>query len=98
MSFSMSEYSRKVLPILGMDCPTCALTIEKRLKKLEGVKEAKVNYMTQSVAVTYDLNKIDIPKIEKAIEDLGYKIAYKNYESIGEKVSKFLHTRQKKEI
>jgi len=84
----MSEYSRKVLPILGMDCPACALTIEKRLGKLEGAKEAKVNYMTQNVVVTYDPSKIGIPEIEKTIEELGYRIAYKKYEGILGRVSK----------
>jgi len=78
----MSGYSRKVLPILGMDCPACAPAIEKRLEKLEGVKEAKVNYMTQNVAVTYDPSKISIPQIEKTIEELGYRIAYKKYEGL----------------
>ena len=92
----MSEYSRKVLPILGMDCPACALTIEKRLRKLEGVKEAKVNYMTQNVVVTYDPSKIGIPEIEKTIEDLGYRIAYKKYESILERVSNIFSRKRKK--
>jgi len=90
----MSEYSRKVLPILGMDCPACALTIEKRLVKLEGVKEAEVNYMTQNVVVTYDPNKIGIPEIEKAVEELGYRIAYKKYEGILERVSKIFSRRK----
>jgi len=90
----MSEYSRKVLPILGMDCPACALTIEKRLRKLEGIKEAKVNYMTQNVAVTYDPSKIRIPEIEKAIEKLGYRISYKKYEGIREKFRRFFHVKR----
>lgn len=92
----MPEYSRKVLPILGMDCPACALTIEKRLAKMEGVKGAKVDYMTQNVAVTYDPNKIGIPEIEKAIEELGYRIAYKKYESILKRVSKIFSRKKKK--
>ena len=91
----MSEYTRKVLPILGMDCPACALTIEKRLRKLEGVKDAKVSYMTQSVAVTYDSSKIGIPEIEKTIEELGYRIAYKKYEGILERVSKIFSRKKK---
>lgn len=92
----MSDYSRKVLPILGMDCPACALTIESRLRKLEGVKEAKVNYMAQSVAVTHDPNKIGIPKIEKTIEDLGYRMAYKKYGSISEKLAKIFSRKRRK--
>lgn len=89
----MPEYSQKILPILGMDCPSCALTIEKRLRKLEGIKEAKVNYITQDVAVIYDPSKIRIPEIEKAIEELGYRIAYKKYESIWEKFRRFFRAK-----
>jgi len=92
----MVKNNQKILPILGMDCPTCALAIEKRLMKLEGIKEAKVSYIIQNVAVTYDSNKIGIPKIEKAIEDLGYRIAYKKYETTLEKVSK-IFSRKKEE-
>ena len=90
----MSEYNRKVLPILGMNCQACALIIEKRLRKLEGVKEAKVNYMTQNIAVTYDPSRIGIPEIEKAIEELGYRLAYKKYEGILERVSKIFHVKR----
>lgn len=92
----MSDYSRKVLPILGMDCPACALAIERRLRKLEGIKEAKVSYMTQNVVVTYDPSKIGIPEIEKAIEELGYRIAYKKYEGLLERVSKFFRPKKEK--
>ena len=92
----MSQYSRKVLPILGMDCPACALTIEKRLRKLEGVEEAKVNYMTQNVVVTYDSSKIGVPEIEKAVEELGYRISYKKYEGILEKVLKIFRVKEGK--
>ena len=92
----MSQYSRKVLPILGMDCPVCALTIEKRLRKLEGVEEAKVNYMTQNVVVTYDSSKIGVPEIEKAVEELGYRISYKKYEGILEKVLKIFRVKEGK--
>ena len=91
----MSEYNRKVFPILGMDCLACALTIEKRLRKLEGVKEAKVNYMTQNVVITYNSSKIGIPEIEKAIEELGYRIAYKKYEGFLEKISKIFRVKKK---
>jgi len=90
----VTEYSRRVLPILGMDCPACALTIEKKLRELEGVKEAKVNYMTQNVTLVYDSSKIGIPEIEKKIEELGYRIAYKKYESILERVLKIFFTQK----
>ena len=35
------------VPIKGMHCASCALVIEKTLKKTEGVNEVKVNYGTE---------------------------------------------------
>lgn len=84
------EYRRKTIPITDMDCPTCALTIEKELKKLEGVKDARVNFLMKKVIVTYDPRKVGVPEIEKRLEDLGYGVAYKKYEGIFSKVARIL--------
>jgi thioredoxin 1 len=71
------------------------LTIEKRLTKLEGVREAKVNYITQNLIVTYAPSKIGITQIEKVIEDLGYRLAYKKYEGVLEKIRNKILSREK---
>jgi len=60
------------------------------LKKLKGVKEAQGNYIMEKVVVTYDQNKIDVPAIEKKIEDLGYRISYKRYPSITERIRNWM--------
>jgi len=77
-----------------MDCPSCIANIEKELKKLEGVKEAQGSYMMEKVVVTYDSSKIDIPAIERKIEDLGYRISYKRYPSIAQRIHSWI-TRSK---
>ena len=82
---------RKTIPITGMDCPSCIVNIEKELKKLKGVKEAQGNYIMEKVVVTYDQNKIDVPAIEKKIEDLGYRISYKRYPSITERIRNWMN-------
>src|SRR5690348_15120162 len=60
--------SRIELHITGMTCASCAVRIEKKLNKLDGV-EATVNYATEKAAVTapagYDA-RILIGEIEKA--------------------------------
>jgi len=84
------EYRRKTIPVADMDCPTCALTIEKELKKLEGVKDARVNFLMKKVIVTYDPQKVGVPDIEKKLEDLGYGAAYKKYEGIFSKMARIL--------
>lgn len=94
----MSEnYLRKTIPIDRMDCASCALTIEKEMKKLEGVKDVRINLLMRKVVVTYDPEKIDIPDLEKKIEDLGYRISYKKYESIFDKILKIFKIKPKKE-
>ena len=93
----MSEYNSKAFPVTEMDCPTCAATIERGLRKLEGVKDARVNFLMKKVIVTYDPNKVSVPELEKRIEDLGYKISYKKYEGLFEKMFR-LFTGKKKEI
>lgn len=62
------------LQISGMTCAACATRIEKGLSKLAGVKEANVNLAMEKATVTYDKDQLDLEKIEKKIEDLGYQV------------------------
>ena len=61
------------IPISGMSCASCAITIEKGLSNLEGVQEASVNFATEKAAVNYDPIKIDSNKLVDTIKDLGYQ-------------------------
>jgi len=91
VTIGMTEVQdRKTIPITGMDCPSCIVNIEKELKKLKGVKEAQGSYVMEKVVVTYDPSKIDIPAIEKKIENLGYRISYKRYPSIAQRIHSWI--------
>ncbi|MGN7784747.1 heavy metal translocating P-type ATPase [Niabella sp. 22666] len=57
----------------GMDCATCALTINKYLNK-EGAKEVKVNFATGDVSFE-NSNNLAVDKITKGLADLGYTVA-----------------------
>jgi thioredoxin 1 len=70
----------KEIAITRMDCPTCTATIEKSIMKVPGVKSVRANYLKKTVRVTYD-DSTPISEIEKAIEDVGYQVAYKKYSS-----------------
>ncbi len=41
----------------GMSCSFCAETIEKSLRKIEGVKEIKVSLAHEEVLIDYDSKK-----------------------------------------
>src|ERR1700733_613282 len=43
-----------VFAIEGMTCASCAMRIEKCLKKVPGVADAQVNLATEKATVTYD--------------------------------------------
>jgi len=57
--------------IKGMHCKSCASLIEEKLRKLEGVIEAKVNFDSKKAVIVYDESKTKENDIEKAIEEAG---------------------------
>lgn len=86
--------NRLSLPIVEMDCPTCASIIEKELKKLGGVADVRVNFLMKKVVVTYDPTKIGVLELEGRLEDLGYRLLYKKYGGFFERFSKALLGRE----
>jgi Cu+-exporting ATPase len=57
----------------GMTCASCAMRIEKGLKKLPGVLEASVNLATERGVVTYDPEQTDVAKMVAKVDAIGYK-------------------------
>ncbi len=56
----------------GMDCATCALTINKYLNK-EGAQSVKVNFATGDVSFEADA-KLSPQNLSKGLADLGYTV------------------------
>lgn len=63
---------KKEYDISGMHCANCALTIEKKLQKIPGVKSVNVNFAIEKASVEYDSDKINDQEIIKAVKDSGY--------------------------
>lgn len=59
--------------IHGMDCPSCALTIEKGLRELNDIQEVKVNYNTAKLQVIGKSNT-SFDKLENEVKKLGFSI------------------------
>lgn len=58
--------------IHGMDCPSCALTVEKGLNALHDIQEAKVNYNTAKLQIIGN-NALSLDSVESEVQKLGYK-------------------------
>ncbi|GAC1508885.1 MAG: heavy metal translocating P-type ATPase [Ktedonobacteraceae bacterium] len=59
--------------IEGMTCASCAMRVEKGLKKLSGVADAQVNLVTEQATVTYDAAQTGTEQMQRKVEAVGYK-------------------------
>lgn len=71
----MSADKQISLPITGMTCANCVSTIERNIKKVEGVQVANVNLTTERAAVEYDSHQATLSDLVERIERAGYGIA-----------------------
>ena len=62
------------LPIAGMTCANCAATIERTLKRMDGVMEASVSYATESAHVRYLPTAVSQADMRRRVNDIGYKV------------------------
>ena len=91
--------SRAVFEIEGMTCATCAMRIEKGLKKVPGVMDASVNLATEKATVTYDPSLADIEQMVQKVDAVGYKatprVSSKQMSQQGKPVGSLSDTRDK---
>lgn len=66
--------SSQTFQVKGMHCASCAATIEKTFKKVDGVTSAEVNYGTETAKVAFDESKTSADQLSKTIEPLGYSL------------------------
>ncbi len=63
---------RAIFSVRGMDCVTCALAIEKQVRKVDGIMDVKSAVMLNEVFVDYDDSKVDLSKVMEVIKRTGY--------------------------
>ena len=64
--------TRIVFRVRGIDCATCAIAIEKQVKRLEGVERVGTALMLDEVFIDYDEAKVGITELMKAVDRAGY--------------------------
>ncbi|HBV86244.1 MAG TPA: ATPase P [Desulfosporosinus sp.] len=69
---SASQETKQLFKISGMTCANCALTIEKGLKAMPGVKSVAVNFASEKLTVETDPNLVKEELLLAKIKDLGY--------------------------
>ena len=71
----MTETKQLTLPITGMTCANCVATVERNLKKLDGVQSAVVNLSSERATVDFDASKLGLTDFIARIDRAGYGVA-----------------------
>jgi len=71
----MPKKSNLILPIQGMTCANCVSTVERNVKKLDGIESVVVNLSSERAAVGYDTQKVALDQIIQKIQRAGYNVA-----------------------
>ncbi len=61
------------IPVEGMVCFTCGLTVEASLKNMVGVHKAEASVKDHSVTLTYDPQRVKVEQMVAAINRTGYR-------------------------
>ena len=69
---SLVESVEVDLDIGGMTCTSCAVRVEKKLNRLDGV-EASVNYATETASIRFDPARVTVDELVGAVGSAGYE-------------------------
>lgn len=69
-----NSYTEQTFPVLEMTCAACAVSVESMLKSTKGVKEATVNFATQTAAVSFDNSIAQPSDLQNAVRSIGYDL------------------------
>jgi Cu+-exporting ATPase len=71
----MTTTKQLTLPITGMTCANCVATVERNLKKLDGVEAAVVNLSSERATVEFDSAKLGLMDMISRVQRAGYGVA-----------------------
>lgn len=80
--------AKELFNITGMTCAGCSARVEKTVAGLEGVQQAAVNLLTNSMEVWFDEGVLTPQNIINAVEKAGYGASVKGKESASPKAGK----------
>ena len=75
-----------ILPIKGMTCANCVATIERNLKKEEGVETVSVNLSSERAVVNFDAARSGLPALISRVERAGYGVLQVKQDILFEKI------------
>ncbi|WP_407377144.1 heavy metal translocating P-type ATPase [Methanobrevibacter sp.] len=70
----MVKHKRMDLPIEGMHCASCVLSVNKTFEKIEGVEEVDADLASNKLHITVNTKKISYEEMERLVKNLGFQL------------------------
>lgn len=70
----MAKLKSMDLPIEGMHCASCVLSVNKTFKKIDGVEEVDADLAANKLHITVNPKKISYEEIERLVKNLGFEL------------------------
>lgn len=76
IGFGLESYdlTEKVYNVKGMSCAACAASIERILKKMDGVENGVVNFATETLTFSYDSDRVRLGEIKTKLSKVGFNL------------------------
>jgi len=71
----MNNIKTITVPVTGMSCSNCALTVETNVRKQPGVAEANVDFAGEKLTVAFDTAQLSEKDIIASVKQVGYGVA-----------------------
>ena len=71
----MADTKIITIPITGMTCANCVATVERSIKKVNGVQQATVNLSSERATVEFDPSVANLASVIDRVEKAGYGVA-----------------------
>lgn len=65
---------KKVYQLERLSCPTCVSKIESMLKKVKGVQNVEVLFMSSRIKIEFDENVVSSEELKDRIGRFGYPV------------------------
>ena len=70
----MVKHKHMDLPIEGMHCASCVLSVNKTFGRIEGVEEVDADLAANKLHITVDTKKISYEEMERLVKNLGFEL------------------------
>ncbi|MCA9516173.1 MAG: heavy-metal-associated domain-containing protein [Myxococcales bacterium] len=68
-----TDAAKVTIPVQGMTCGGCAMTVHNALMAIDGVYDATVDFEKGTAVIAFDAKKVQTASLTAAIDKAGYK-------------------------